>query len=153
MNQIALPFGKVLKGVVLNPIKAASDYTKIKIALRKYEKQTDVVPLKKLKRKVYKSNKYFVDLTQEISNPMIKVLKANSSNTTDVYYDNDSIVLSCSYNVAQNLLNKNTTMICNCVDTKAVANSAYYYLACCIKYNVATDHTENMLTVLNSKIR
>lgn len=154
MGNIVIPFGKVLKGAIIGPLKASKDYVKIKINLKKFEKQNDVIPFRKLKKKVFMSNQYFVDMGKEISNPLIKLLHANSSNTTDVYFDeNDRPVLSCSYSMKQKLLNKNTTLICNCISTSATANADYYYLSSCIRYNVTTDQTENMLNGLLSKIR
>ena len=51
MNDIALPIGKIIKAKVISPIKASKDYAKAKIILRKYEKQTNVIPLSKLKKK------------------------------------------------------------------------------------------------------
>ena len=154
MNNIALPYGKIIKGSIIGPIKASKDYARSKIALKKFEKQTGIIPLNKLKKKVFKSNEYFVDMTKEISNPLIKILKASSANTTDVYFDNDgNPVLSCSYRVKQNLLNKDSSIICNCINTSATANSDYYYIALCIKHNIATDQTESMLNRLTSKIR
>ena len=53
MNDIALPIGKIIKAKVISPIKASKDYAKAKIILRKYEKQTNVIPLSKLKRKCF----------------------------------------------------------------------------------------------------
>lgn len=153
MENIALPFGKVLKGDIIGPIKASKDYVKTKLALKKYEKKTGVKPLNKLHKKVFHSNQYFVDMSKEISNPLIKVLKSCSANTTDVYFnENDAPVLSCSYSVKQNLINKNTTMICNCISTEATMHSDYYYLTCCIKYNVVTNQTSDFLTLLMTKV-
>lgn len=154
MNTIVLPFGKIIKGTIISPLKATKDYAKSKILLKKYEKATGVIPLNKLKKKVYKSDEYFVDMTKEISNPLIKVLKSASSNTTDVYLDsNGQSVLSCSYSVKQNLVNKNTSIICNCISTESTVNSDYYYIALCIKHNIVTDQTESILTGLQTKVR
>jgi len=154
MEKIVIPFGKVFKGTVIGPLKAAKDYSKAKINLKKYEKKyPDIIPLNKLKKKVYKSNEKFVDLSDEISNQLIQFLKNLSSNTTDVYFDDSNRpVLSCSYSVKQKLFNKNSMLICNCISPSAINNSSYYYIAACIKYNIITDNTESMLTSLISKI-
>jgi len=154
MEKIALPFGKVLKGVVIGPIKVSKEYAKSKLLINKYQKQYNVTPLNKMKKKVFKSNEYFVDMTQEISNPLIKLFKSHSANTTDVYFDKEGKpVISCSYSVTQNLINKNTTLICNCISAGSIEHASYYYIACCMKYNVVTDQTSDLLTSLQSKIR
>ena len=155
MEKIALAFGKVMKGNVIGPIKASIQYAKIKINLKKYEKQhSDVIPLRTLRKKVYKSDEKFVDLTQEISNLLIKLLQATSANTTDVYMDKDgNPFVSCSYQVKQNTLNKNTTLICNCIGQTAKTNTEYYYLTLSMKYNVHTDISESLLTSLITKVR
>lgn len=154
MEKIMLTFGKVMKGTIVGPIKASTTYAKTKLTLKKYEKQTGVIPLNKLKKKVYKSNESFVDLNQEIANPLVKLLQATSANTTDVYLDKDgNPMVSCSYQVNQNLLNKNTTLVCNCVGQIAKMNTEYYYLALAMKYNVHTDQSESLLTSLLTKVR
>ena len=155
MEKMLLPLGKVIKTSVIGPIKVAKEYAKIKINMRKFEKQhPDVVPLNKLKKKMYTSDNKFVDLSNEISNPFLKVIQSTSSNTTDVYFDQyNKPVLSCSYSVKQRLVNKDTQLVCNLISVSATQNSDYYYLAVCIKYNIATTETESMLTRLLSKVR
>ena len=153
MDNIALPMGKMMKSIVTGPIKATKLYVKSKLTLKKYEKHTGVTPLSKLKKKMYKSDNNFVDMEKEISNPLIKVLQGASSNTTDVYFDaNDTPVLSCSYQISQNLVSKNTKLICNMINQKSTIHSDYYYLSCCVKHNVTTDYTESCLTSLLSKV-
>lgn len=154
MNDIALPIGKIIKSKVISPIKASKDYAKAKVVLRKYEKQTDVIPLSKLKKKVFSSDENFVNMDKEISNPFIKILKSASANTTDVYYDsNDKAILSCSYKLTQRLMNKDTQVICNCITSEATIHSDYYYVALCMRHNIVTDQTESLLTGLQTKIR
>lgn len=154
MNDIALPIGKIIKSKVISPIKASKDYAKAKITLRKYEKQTNVIPLSKLKKKMFSSNENFVDMDKEISNPLIKLLKSSSANTTDVYYDsNNKAILSCSYKMTQRLMNKDSQIICNCITAEATLHSDYYYVALCMRHNIVTDQTESLLTGLQTKIR
>lgn len=148
-NQI--PLGTTIESNIIGPIKTVKIYAKTKAALKKYEIKSGVIKFHDLKRETYKNNGENTDINQKISNPLIKLLKRNSADTTDVYKDKSgNPVLSCSYQLQQGLINKKAKIICNCINTQTKSHQAYYYLSLCIKYNISTSEVESMLNRLLS---
>jgi hypothetical protein len=143
-----LPFGKVISGGVVSPFKGTKDYISVGFKLKEYEKKNKITPLKKMKRKLFKSDERNVDLNQQIANPLLVLLKRNSANTTDVFFVGDRAMVSCSYQMKQGMMNKKTKIICNCISDEAKTHSAYYYIALCRKYNIVTSNMDELLAKL-----
>lgn len=149
---LKLPFGKVITGSIQGPLKTSELYIKSRLATRKYEKENNIIPMKKLWKKTYKSEDISVDLTKEIRNPIIALLQKNMVNTTDIYYDKEeNPVMSCSYSMEQKAFRKHTKMICNVISMEAKKHKEYYYLSCEQVHNMITDHTEEFINKISNK--
>lgn len=151
---MAIQIGTTISGSVMGPFQTATNYIKVRTTIRKYEKQTGVVPLNKLKKKTYKIEDGNVDLENQLGNPILILFKKYASDTADVYFDEaGKPVLTCSYQVTQKAFNKKSILFCNCISTEARAHMYYYYLALSIKHNIITDKTDQFLTQILTKVR
>ena len=146
---ISIPFGRVISGTVIGPLKTSKLYIQSRMVTKKYEKEKGVVPLKKMNKKTYKTDNKEIDLEKRVKNPLVALIKKNNSSATDVYYDENGVAfLSCSYQLNMNLINKKPTIIVNLIHSNAKANKSYYYLICEQIHNLITDQTEGFIKEL-----
>lgn len=154
ISEINISEGKVIEASVIGPIKATSDYVKIKSLLHKYEKTHNVVPMRNLTKKTFKINNGAVDIkNQSEIGGLQALIKKTSSDTIDVYYnEKGNPTVSCLYTMAQKLFNKKSKLIINLLSGMGTSNEAYYYLAMCMKYNISTKQSGKYIQELNKSI-
>jgi len=141
-----IKLGTIISGSIVGPIESSKLYIKTRVQLKKYEKNNNVTPLSKFKKKMLKLG----DDPKEISNPIVKIMKNSNTDTIDIYYDKGTgrPVLSCSYQVEMGMFKKKSSLFCNCIDDTSKKHQYYYYLALCIRHNCITDKTNEYLSKL-----
>lgn len=110
-------------------------YMNTKLAVKKYEKSTDCIPLKRLKKDVSKLGQGSTSPNSMIHNFLNTMIHKYTDGICETYYDGDQPIVSCAYKVDQKAFNKKENLTIQ-VYPNGEKHKAYYACVLAIHHNI-----------------